>query len=68
MDEKDLIKTLAGLEESLIHLFETAQQKQEALVSNNIKLLESAVSAEEKFIRSVEIAEKKKSYGSYGVE
>jgi len=60
MDEKDLIKTLAGLEESLIHLFETAQQKQEALVNNNIKLLESAVSAEEKFIRNVEIAERRR--------
>jgi hypothetical protein len=60
MDEKDLIKTLAGLEESLINLFETARQKQEALISNNIKLLESAVSAEEKFIRNVEMAEKRR--------
>lgn len=60
MDEKDLIKTLAGLEESLINLFETARQKQEALVNNNIKLLESAVSAEEKFIRNVEMAEKRR--------
>ncbi len=60
MDEKDLIKTLAGLEESLIHLFETARQKQEALVSNNIKLLETAVSAEEKFIRTVEMAERRR--------
>jgi hypothetical protein len=58
MDEKDLIKTLAGLEESLIRLFETAQKKQEALVNNNIKLLESAVSAEERFIRNIENAEK----------
>ena len=58
MDEKDLIKTLSGLEESLIRLFETAQQKQDALISNNIKLLENAVSAEEKFIRNVENAEK----------
>jgi len=58
MDEKDLIKTLAGLEESLIKLFETAKQKQEALVNNNINLLESAVSAEERFIRNVENAEK----------
>jgi hypothetical protein len=58
MDDKDLIKTLAGLEESLIKLFETAKQKQEALVNNNINLLESAVSAEERFIRNVEYAEK----------
>lgn len=58
MDEKDLIKTLSGLEESLIKLCETAQQKQEALINNNIKLLESAVSSEEKFIRSIENAEK----------
>lgn len=58
MDEKDLIKTLSGLEESLIKLFETARQKQEALINNNIKLLESAVSAEERFIHSVQNAEK----------
>lgn len=60
MDEKDLIKTLSGLEESLIKLFETACQKQDALVNNNIKLLESAVSAEERFIRNVEKAEKQR--------
>ena len=60
MDEKDLIKTLSGLEESLIKLFETARQKQDALVNNNIKLLESAVSAEERFIRNVEKAEKQR--------
>ncbi len=58
MDEKDLIKTLSGLEESLIKLFESAQQKQDALVHNNLKLLEDAVSAEERFIRSVANAEK----------